>query len=123
MLDVDVNDGVYVNDEWRKFENESGISFPVTRTEYWERALSQAQKDHERKPAIQQDAHGENQDTCEESRSRCHQSHTSPRRRSACVDRFHLARDFFSTLSSLCTHHIVAQGVARRVCIKTCSCT
>ena len=28
-------------------------------------------------------------------------------------------RDFFSrTLSSLCTHHIVAQGVARRVCIK-----
>ena len=30
----------------------------------------------------------------------------------------HLTRDFFSTLSSLCTHHIVAQGVARRVCIK-----
>ena len=29
-----------------------------------------------------------------------------------------LTRDFFSTLSSLCTHHIVAQGVARRVCIK-----
>ena len=28
------------------------------------------------------------------------------------------ARDFFSTLSSLCTHHIVTQGVARRVCIK-----
>ena len=27
-------------------------------------------------------------------------------------------RDFFSTLSSLCTHHIVAQGVARRLCIK-----
>ena len=35
----------------------------------------------------------------------------------------HLTRDFFSTLSSLCTHHIVAQGVARRVCINTCSCT
>ena len=35
----------------------------------------------------------------------------------------HLTRDFFSTLSSLCTHPIVAQGVARRVCIKTCSCT
>ena len=29
-----------------------------------------------------------------------------------------LTRDFFSTLSSLCTHHIVAEGVARRVCIK-----
>ena len=29
-----------------------------------------------------------------------------------------LTRDFFSTLSSLCTHHIVAQGAARRVCIK-----
>ena len=29
-----------------------------------------------------------------------------------------LTQDFFSTLSSLCTHHIVAQGVARRVCIK-----
>ena len=29
-----------------------------------------------------------------------------------------LTRDFFSTLSSLCTHHSVAQGVARRVCIK-----
>ena len=29
-----------------------------------------------------------------------------------------LTRDSFSTLSSLCTHHIVAQGVARRVCIK-----
>ena len=30
----------------------------------------------------------------------------------------HLTRDSFSTLSSLCTHHIVAQGVARRVCRK-----
>ena len=29
-----------------------------------------------------------------------------------------LTRDFFSTLSSLCTHHTVAQGVARRVGIK-----
>ena len=35
----------------------------------------------------------------------------------------HLTRDFFSAISSLCTHHIVAQGVARRVCIKTCSST
>ena len=40
VLDVDVNDGVYVNDERRKFENDSGISFPVIRTEHWERALS-----------------------------------------------------------------------------------
>ena len=29
-----------------------------------------------------------------------------------------LTRDFFSTTSSLCTHHIVAQGVARRVRMK-----
>ena len=54
-LDVDV----YVNDERRKFEDDSGISFPVTRKEYWERALSQAQQDHERNQSIQQDVHGE----------------------------------------------------------------
>ena len=41
-MDVDVNDGVYVNDERRKFESDSGISFPVIRKEYWERALNQA---------------------------------------------------------------------------------
>ena len=29
-----------------------------------------------------------------------------------------LTRDFFSTPSPMCTHHIVAHGVARRVCIK-----
>ena len=34
-----------------------------------------------------------------------------------------LTRDSFSTLSSLCTHHIVTQGAARRVCMKTCSST
>ena len=28
VLDVDVNDGFYVNDERRKFESDSGISFP-----------------------------------------------------------------------------------------------
>ena len=33
VLDVDVNDGVYVNNERRKFESDSGISFPVIRTE------------------------------------------------------------------------------------------
>ena len=54
MLDVDVNDGVYVNDERRKFENDS------------ERALSQAQRDHERKQAIHQGVHGENQHTFEQ---------------------------------------------------------
>ena len=53
------NDGVYVNDERRNFENDSGISFLVIRTEYWERAWSQAQQDHERKQSIQQDVHGE----------------------------------------------------------------
>ena len=33
--------------------------------EYWERALSQAQQHHERKQSIQQDVHGENQNTFE----------------------------------------------------------
>ena len=61
VLDVDVNDGVCVNDDGRKFECDSGTSFPVIRTEYWERALSQAQQDHERKQPIQHDVHGENQ--------------------------------------------------------------
>ena len=53
VLDVDVNDRVCVNDERRKFESDSGISFPVIR------------KDHERKESIQQDVHGENQNTFE----------------------------------------------------------
>ena len=66
MLDVDVNDGVYVNDERRQFEHDSGISFPVIRNEYWERALSQAQQDHERQQRIQRDVHGENQRTLEQ---------------------------------------------------------
>ena len=43
VLDVDVNDGVYVKDERRKFESDSGISFPVIRKEDWERALNQSQ--------------------------------------------------------------------------------
>ena len=55
----------YVNDERRKFENDSGIIFLVIRKESWERALSQAQQDHERKQSIQQDVHGENQNTFE----------------------------------------------------------
>ena len=42
VLDVDVNDGVYVNDERRKFESDSGISFPVIINEYWERALNES---------------------------------------------------------------------------------
>ena len=49
VLDVDVNDGVYVNDERQEFESDSGISFPVIRKEYWEQGLNQAQQDHERK--------------------------------------------------------------------------
>ena len=65
VLEVDVNDGVYVNDERRRFENASGISFLVIRKEYWERALSQAQQDHDRNQSIQQDVHGENQNMFE----------------------------------------------------------
>ena len=66
MLDVDVNDGVYVNNERQQFEHDSGISFPVIRIEYWERALSQAQQDHERQQGIQRDVHGEKQNTPEQ---------------------------------------------------------
>ena len=66
VLDVDVNDGIYVNDERRKFASDSGISFPVIRKEYWERALNQAQQDHERKESSQQDVQGESQNcACE----------------------------------------------------------
>ena len=66
VLDVDVNDGVFVNNERQQFEHNSGISFPVIRKEYWERALSQAQQDHERQQRIQRDVQGEKQNTHEQ---------------------------------------------------------
>ena len=68
VLGVDVNDDVdvYVNDERQKVESESGISFPIVRKEYWERALSQAQQDDERKQAFHQEVSGENQNTFEQ---------------------------------------------------------
>ena len=66
VLDVDVNDGVGVNDGRRKSESDSEITFPVIRTGLWERALSQAQQDYERKRANHQDVHGENQNTFEQ---------------------------------------------------------
>ena len=50
----------------QKPEKTPGIAVPVTRTEHWERALSQAQHEHERKRAIHQDVHGENQNTFEQ---------------------------------------------------------
>ena len=65
VLDEGVNDGAYVNDERRKFENDSGSRFLVMRKEYWERASSQVQQDHERKESMQQDVRGENQNTFE----------------------------------------------------------
>ena len=65
VLVVDVNDGVRVNDARRNFESDSGIRFLVIRKEYWERALSQSQQDHQRKQSIQQDVHGGNQNTFE----------------------------------------------------------
>ena len=34
VLDIVVNDEVHVNDERRKFESDSGISFPVMRKEW-----------------------------------------------------------------------------------------
>ena len=65
VLDIDVNGGVYVNDGGRKSEN-SGIAFPVVRTEHGERALSQAQRDYARKQAIHQEVYGESQNTFEQ---------------------------------------------------------
>ena len=47
-------------------EHNSRISFLVLRKEYWERALSQAQQDHERPQRIQREVHGENQNTREQ---------------------------------------------------------
>ena len=66
VLDVDVNDGLYVINERQQSEHNSGISFPVIRKEYWERALSQAQQDDERLQEIQRDVRGENQNTLEQ---------------------------------------------------------
>ena len=63
MSDVDVNDGV---NERQQFEHDSGISFPAIRKEYWERALSQSQQDHERQQRIQRDVHGENENAHEQ---------------------------------------------------------
>ena len=60
VLDVDVNDG------GQQPENNSGIAFPVIRTEHWERGLSQSQHSLERKRATHQDIHGENQNTFEQ---------------------------------------------------------
>ena len=65
VLGVDVNDGVSDNDEIRKIASDYGISFPVIRKEYWERALGQAQQDHERKQSIQHYFLVENQNTFE----------------------------------------------------------
>ena len=82
VLDVDVNDGVYVNNERQQSEHNSGISCLVIRKENWERALSQAQQDHERLHRNQRDVNGENQYTHEQIQVKCHQSLTSPRKRS-----------------------------------------
>ena len=92
MLDVYVNGGVCVNDERRKFESDSGIIFPVICKESWERALNQAQQDHERKESIQQDVHGENQKTFEHVKVRYLQSLTSPRKRNVSPMKPHTVR-------------------------------
>ena len=78
FFDVDVNDRVYVNDDRRNFESDSGISCPVIRKEYWERALKQAQQDYERKESIQQDVHGENQNTFEHVKVKVPPKHYEP---------------------------------------------
>ena len=64
-LDVDVDGGVYLNDERRKLESDSGISFPMIRKEYWERAFEPSTAGSGEKESIQQDLHGESQTTFE----------------------------------------------------------
>ena len=92
-MDVDVNDGVYVHDERRKLESGSGISFPVIRKEYWERAWNQAQQDHERKESIQQDVHGENQNIFEHVKAKgTSKTLTRPRRRNVSPMNPHIVR-------------------------------
>ena len=66
--------------------------FPVTRKEYWERALNQAQQDHERREPVQQDVHGENQNTFEHVKVKVHQSFTSPRKRNVSPVKPHIVR-------------------------------
>ena len=90
VLDVDVNDGVYVNDERRQFEHESGISFPVIRKEYWERALSQAQQDHERQQGVQENVYGENQHTLEHVKVKVLPKPCEPRKRSVSPRKPHI---------------------------------
>ena len=72
VLGVDVNDGVYLNNERQQSEHNSGISVLVTRKEYLEGVLSQAQQDHERQQRIQRDVHGENQNTHEQIKVKVH---------------------------------------------------
>ena len=72
VLGVDVNDGVYVNNQRQQSEHNSLISFLVSRKEYLEGALSQAQQDHERQQRIQRDVHGENQNTHEQIKVKVH---------------------------------------------------
>ena len=65
-FDIVCDRGAYgVKNERQQSEHNSGISFPVIRKENWERALSQAQQDHQRQQRIQRDVHGENQHTLE----------------------------------------------------------
>ena len=91
VLDVDVNDDVYVNDVRQKVESDSGSSFPVVCKEYWERALNQAQQDHERKQSIQQDVHRENQKTFEQVKVKVPpKPYTSPRKRNVSPMRPHI---------------------------------
>ena len=65
VLDVDVNVGVYVNNE-RQELNTILESVFLSFAKSIGRALSQAQQDHERQQRIQRDVHGENQNTHEQ---------------------------------------------------------
>ena len=81
MLDVDVTEGVEVNNERQQSEHDFGISFHVIRKEYWERALSQSQQDHERQQGSQRDVHGENQNTHEQIKVKVQPKPYEPKRK------------------------------------------
>ena len=66
VLDVDVNDGVYVRDEKAKIRERLWNQFSYYSQRVLETSLlNQAQQDHERKDSFQQDVHGENQNAFE----------------------------------------------------------
>ena len=100
VLDVDVNDGVYVNDERRQSGSDSGITFPVIRNEYWELALSQAHRVMREISQLNRTSMVRIKTRMSRSRSRYHQSLMSPRKRSVIHTKPHIVLSVFGVRSA-----------------------